>query len=119
MASVTAMGFADSSTQPILGLGYSNQVDMIRHQTVCPDLNLSLPAPLSQQIDVLLLVLRTKECSLSTVSPLGDVMRNPWNHYPGDSRHNLPLGRRLLLIVPQAGDFLAKDVPKSNDPKML
>jgi hypothetical protein len=49
-------------------------MNVIGHQTICPDLDLVGAAPLGHQLEVTLVIFVTKESPLSTVSPLDDVV---------------------------------------------
>ena len=73
-ARVTTVHFADRPSQAIGRLRHRDQVDMIGHQAVRPDLDLVSAAPLPHQFQVALVIVVTKERLLPAVSPLGDVM---------------------------------------------
>jgi hypothetical protein len=72
---VTPMDLADRPSQPIRRLRNSDEMDVVRHQAVRPDLNLMGAAPLPHQFQVALVILVAKKRLLPTVSPLGDVVR--------------------------------------------
>ena len=74
-AGVTPMGLADRATQPVGRLGHSDEVDMVGHQAVRPDLDVMGAAPLRHQFEVGLVILLAKERWLAAVSPLRDVVR--------------------------------------------
>ena len=69
------MCLADGPTQTVRGLGHRDQVDVIGHEAVGPDLDLASTAPLPHQLQVAAVILVTEERLLSTVSPLRDVVR--------------------------------------------
>ena len=72
---ISAMCLADSASQPIGRLRDRDQVDVIGHEAIGPDLDLVSTAPLPHQLQVAAVVLVTEERLLSTVSPLRDVVR--------------------------------------------
>ena len=69
------MSLADRAPQSVGGLRHGDQMDMVGHQAVRPDLNLLGTAPLRHQFAGSLVVLVAKERLLPTVPALGDVMR--------------------------------------------
>jgi hypothetical protein len=74
-ARVSPMDLADRPSQPVLRLRDSDEMDVVRHQAVRPDLNLMGAAPLPHQFQVALVILVAKKRLVPTVSPLGDVVR--------------------------------------------
>ena len=54
--------------------GNAHNVDMVRHEAVCPDLQIELGGILGEIIEVLRVVSRLCENSLPVISPLRDVV---------------------------------------------
>lgn len=73
---VAPVGLAYRPAQSIVGPGNGDEVDMVWHQAVRPDLNALFPAPLSHQPDVLLIVFITEESGHSPVPTLGNMVGN-------------------------------------------
>ena len=67
------MDLADRLFQSVGRLRNRDQMDVIGHQAVRPDLDLVSAAPLCHQFQVALVIFITKERLLSAVSPLSDV----------------------------------------------
>lgn len=76
---VTAMGLAHRPPQPLFSSRHCNQVNVIGHQAVAPDLNALLTAPLGHQFHVSRIVPVVEERLLSAVATLGDVVRQTRN----------------------------------------
>ena len=72
---IAPMHLADGQRQAFLGMRNGDQVDMIRHQAPCQDINLALLAPFGHQDEISKVVVVAEKCLLTTVSTLGDVMR--------------------------------------------
>ena len=77
---VPPVRFADAQPKAILGTRHGNQMNVVRHQAVRPDLDAATPAPLGHQVDASLVVLVAEGGLLPTVSSLGNVMQDP-GHY--------------------------------------
>ena len=77
---VASMRLADGPPQAILGFRRRNQMDVIGHQAIAPNLDPFLTAPLGHQFDVGRVVLVVEKGLLSTVATLGDVVRQSRNH---------------------------------------
>src|SRR5262245_26963916 len=60
---------------------------MVRHQAVCPNLDLVGATPLRHELQVTLVILITKKRLLAAVSPLRDVVRQAWGDNSCESRH--------------------------------
>jgi len=84
---VTPMGLADGSPQAVLGLGNHDQMHVVGHQAVGPDLDLVLAAPLGHQVQVGLVVVIAEKRLLSTVPPLGHMVRHARNNHSCQSSH--------------------------------
>jgi hypothetical protein len=72
---VTPVRFPDGSPQSIGRLRDGDQVDVVGHQAISPNLHPVLPAPLTHQLQVRSVVLQAKKRLLPTISPLRNVMR--------------------------------------------
>jgi hypothetical protein len=57
-----------------------NEVDVVGHQAVSPEVDPISGAPWGHQIPIRLVVLHPKEKLLATIAALRDVMRNTWCH---------------------------------------
>jgi len=63
-----------SSGERIRLLGNAHHVDMVRHEAVCPDLQIALGGILGEKIQVLSVISRSREDRLPVISPLCDVV---------------------------------------------
>src|SRR5262245_12362441 len=86
-AGVTAMHLADCPSQSDGRVRNGDQMDMVRHQAVCPNLDLVGAAPLRHELQVTLVILITKKCLLPAVSPLRDVVRQARGDNSCESGH--------------------------------
>jgi subtilisin family serine protease len=86
-ACIAAMGFANGKAQSVFIIGYGNKMYVIGHQAICPDRHPVPGTPLTQNLEVVLIVFFRKEGLLSPVSPLGDVMRQAGGNNSSDSGH--------------------------------
>jgi hypothetical protein len=68
------MGLADRPRQGVLGWRPGNQVNMIRHQAVRPNLDTALLAPLRHELDIGRVVVLAEERLLPTIPPLRHMM---------------------------------------------
>lgn len=69
------MSFTDGIAEPICVLRRKDQVDVVGHQAVCPDIYLCLARLLAQQVTVHLVIAILKENCLSSVAALRYVVR--------------------------------------------
>lgn len=86
------MEMAEGAPQPVLVGRSGNDVNMIGHQAVGPDLDIGPARGIGQQIEVERIVTLLKERPLAPVAALGDVVRNAGQHKAGQTDHC----RRLL-----------------------
>jgi len=66
-------------------------MDMIRHQTIGPDLHFALPAPFGQESEVGPVIIVIEESLHPSVATLGNVVRDSGCYDTGDSGHVLRL----------------------------
>jgi hypothetical protein len=77
------MGLADRAAQSVGRLRNRDQMDVVRHQTVCRDFHLVSAAPLTHKVPARLVIVVTEERPLPAVSPLGDeVGHSPEPSFP-------------------------------------
>ena len=81
------MRFPDGATQASLRRGDGNQMGVIRHQTIAPDFDLTLRAPLGHEFEIKLEVDALEESLLTTIAALGDVVRHTGNNDACESCH--------------------------------
>lgn len=74
------MGLADRPPQTVLRLRNCNQMDVIGHQAVRPNLDPAFSAPVGHQLHVRRVVRVVEERLLPTISTLGYVMWQTRNH---------------------------------------
>lgn len=82
------MGLANGPAQSILRGRNGDQVDVIGHQAVGPDLDPALPARLGHQVEIRDVVLVAEKRLLPTVPPLGNVMRITRYNHSCNPRHD-------------------------------
>jgi hypothetical protein len=90
------MRLADRASKSLSRSGNGNPINVIGHQTICPDLDLLGAAPLGQQLEVTMVIFVTKESPLSMVSPFGDVVRGTSYN---NSRHSCHGRRQPVALV--------------------
>ena len=93
---VTAMHLADRASQSVGRVRNCDEMDMIGHQAVRPDLDLVGAAPLPHELQVDPVIFIAKERLLPAVSPLGDVVRQARCDHSCQSGHD----RRLSSSRP-------------------
>jgi hypothetical protein len=65
------MDLADRASQPVGRVRNGDQMDMVGHQAVCPDLDLVRAAPLRHEFEVTLTIFITKKRLPPAVSAAG------------------------------------------------
>ena len=80
---ITPMGFANGPPQRLFRCRHGDQVDVIRHQAVAPNLDALFAAPVGHQFHIGGIVFLVEKRPLSTVAALGHVVRHARNDYPG------------------------------------
>jgi hypothetical protein len=81
---------AHGPDQTVSGGGAHDQVDVVGHQAVGPDLHVAPPRLRGEQVAVDLLFAVLKEDRLAPVAPLGDVMRQSRGDDAGEAGHGAP-----------------------------
>ena len=81
------MRLADRSAQPIRRLRHRDEMNVVGHEAVRPDIDSKSLARVRQQRDVQEVVLRTKECGLFAVATLRDVVGQTRDDGAGQSGH--------------------------------
>ena len=81
------MHFAYSMRQSPLCGWNSDNVDMVRHETVRQNRQIIQGAPFIKQFKIEAIIRVGKENALSSVTSLGNVMGNAGNHYAGKTCH--------------------------------
>src|SRR3989338_8712067 len=87
LSRIPPMGFTDGMTKAVFCLGDNNQVRMVRHQTIRPDLHTKSTAPLRHEFQIHAVVILREKSRLPTISTLGDVMGNTRYNRSGESCH--------------------------------
>ena len=87
-----------SAAQSVSRLRHRDQVDMVGHQAVGPDLDAAAIAPLAHQADVGLMILVGEKRAQTAVAPLRQVMREPGSHYARQPRHAGSLDRSVPSV---------------------
>lgn len=86
-ACVGFMALPDGFGQCFRGVWNDDQVHVIWHQTVAPDLNLEATARFVKGSEVGFVVFRNKEGLLASISTLSNMMRDTRDHDSWESRH--------------------------------
>ena len=94
-ASVAPVGFGEGPRKAGLVRRHGNDVNMVRHQAICPDLSLRPLAPSREEIKLRAIVIIGEESSLTPVAALRDVMRHVRNDKSCMSRADRLLTRSL------------------------
>jgi hypothetical protein len=74
---VSTMGLTDGEHQTFFALGNCDQMNVIGHQTIGPDLDMVFLAPCTHQITIRFKIRITEKSLLPTVPPLGYVVGHP------------------------------------------
>ena len=94
-AGVAPVGFGEGPRKAGLVRRHGNDVNMVRHQAICPDLSLRPLAPSREEIKLRAIVIIGEESSLTPVAALRDVMRHVRNDKSCMSRADRLLTRSL------------------------
>lgn len=92
------MRLPDGTPESVLRFGNCDQMHMVGHQAVGPNLYASAPAPISHDLQISPIILHTERSLLPAVTPLADVMRDAWRHCPCNPRHARTLPPRPLTV---------------------
>jgi hypothetical protein len=79
--------------------GHSDQMDVIGHQAVSPNVNTVLPAPIRHQIYIGLIVTIIEESLFPPIASLGDMVRVAWHNYSCNSCHEIDY-RMFVWVIP-------------------
>ena len=82
------MSLTDAPPQAVLRLRHGNQVNMIGHKTIRPNLDPSFPTPVGHQFDISRIVFIAKKRLLPTIPALGYVMWQARNDQSCQSSHS-------------------------------
>ena len=74
------MRFADGTPQAVHGLRHRNQMDVIWHQAIAPNLDPFFAAPLGHQLQIRRVVAVVEKRLLSAIAALGNVMGQTGNN---------------------------------------
>lgn len=94
MAGVTSMGFTNCPGKAGLIPGHGDEVNMVGHQTIRPDVHLITDTPLRHELYVKLIVFIFEKSWLPAITPLDDMVGVPRRDYPCDSCHGARLNKR-------------------------
>ena len=95
-AAVSAVEFAEASAEGIEVAGHGDEVDVVGHQAIGPDLDAPRGQIFRGEIEVELVNVIGEEGLHPPVPALGDVMRNPRRDHSGDPGH-VP----ILIMLPE------------------
>jgi len=84
---VSAMRFTYCHPQPLFFFQHGNEMDMNWHQTITPNRDVELLAPLGHQGQVSLIVFIAEKSLHPPIPTLSHVVRNSGSYYTGDSWH--------------------------------
>ena len=76
----SAVGAAQRGGHAGIAMRGQDQVDVVGHETVCPDLDIRAPGLLGQHVGVQLLVAVFEEDRLAPIAPRCDVVRASRSH---------------------------------------
>jgi hypothetical protein len=95
---IAPVSFTDGPAEAIGRSRNHDEVDVVRHEAVGPDLDLAAVAPFCSESDVEAVIVRAEERPLSTVTALRDVVRQGGDDYAGQASH----GERVARIAETA-----------------
>lgn len=88
---IAPMGIGKSRAQSIFMARHNDDMNMVGHQAIAPDLQPCLPRGLAQQIFIKHIVLIIEECWQATVASLGHMMRKARDNKAGKTSHGSKL----------------------------
>jgi len=77
-----------NARQGVLGAGNADDMDVVRHEAVGPDVKIVPPGIQGQQFQVAGVVIRLAENRLAVIAPLGNVVGVSYRYGARYSRHN-------------------------------
>src|ERR1700733_8969957 len=106
---VAPMGRSHGARETALILRHENQVNVVGHEAIRPDLDGSFRRLIGEEIAIDLLIALLEKNGLAPVAPLRDVMRKAGNHNSGTPRH-LEASALTASNSARSSRFYAEDV---------
>lgn len=86
----------DALRQGVASGGHGEQMHMVAHQAIGPNLNTKAPGTLAQHLQVKAAVIICKKDLRAQIAPMGDMMRAAWKNYAGAAWHRVEIVVREL-----------------------
>jgi hypothetical protein len=86
------MDGSEDARRGVIRTGNADNMDVVRHEAIGPDLEVVLPGVLIKQFQVVRVIFRFGEHGLPVIPPLGDMVRITYGYGTGYSRHESTLG---------------------------
>jgi hypothetical protein len=68
------MDGSEDARQGVIGAGNADNMDMVRHEAIGPDVETMFPGVLIEQFQIAGIILRRGEHGLPVIAPLGDMV---------------------------------------------
>ena len=82
MTGIAPMGFSYRQPQAALSLRNHYQVDVIRHETICPYIDFVTPAGIGHQGNILVIIIVAEKSLHPAVAPLSNMVRYSHDSIP-------------------------------------
>ena len=92
---ISPMGLSNPLSQRIFGFRNEDQVNVVRHQTICPDLDCILKTPLGHQGNIFPVVIFAEKGQLPPVAALSNRVWNSYGYHSSNAR--APWPRNILI----------------------
>ena len=91
ISGIAPVRIGEGPAQPVVMTGHNDDMNMVGHQAIAPDLRSRLPRRLAQQIFVKRIVVIIEECWQATIASLGYMMRKARDNKAGKTSHGSKL----------------------------
>jgi len=81
------MDGSEDARQGVIGAWNADHIDVVRHEAIGPYFQIVLPGVLTEQFQVVGVILRFGEHPLPVITPLGDMVGVTYGYGTGHSRH--------------------------------
>ena len=90
------MRVREGAPQPVSIGRDDDQMHVVRHQAIAPDLGLGLDRRFREQVAIQRIILIIEEGRLTSIAALRHMVREAWKHQTGKSRHDSHIAKGAI-----------------------